>query len=321
MIPIHDTTHPSKTFPIVNTGLIVINVFFFLIQLTRPDQGVFIYVYGLVPARYTQPDIAVYFPLFNQILSFFSFMFLHGGFMHIIGNMWFLHIFGDNVEAHLGPFRYLAFYLLCGIISGAAHIMLNLDSTLPTIGASGAIAGVMGGYFLLFPKARVLTLIPIIIIPYFIELPAYFFLAVWFLIQFFNAAGSHDVSGVAWWAHVGGFVAGMIGVKAMDLLPHSGMQKKLAPLTAKKHTRHLQAIHATGNPGDPNLYGTLSITPYESQMGSQKLVNIPWGFHNRLFKVKIPPGTGEGTLLRLSGMGRTVPGRDRGDLLLKVMVA
>ncbi len=321
MIPIHDTTHPSKTFPIVNTGLIVINVFFFLIQLTRQDPGVFIYIYGLVPARYTQPDIAAYFPFFNQVLSFVSFMFLHGGFMHIIGNMWFLYIFGDNVEAHLGHFRYLAFYLLCGVVSGIAHILLNMESTLPTIGASGAIAGVMGGYFLLFPRARVLTLIPIIIIPYFIELPAYFFLAVWFLIQFFNAAGSHDVSGVAWWAHVGGFVAGMIGVKGLDLLPHSGMQKKLATLTEKKHTRHLQAIHTTGNRDDANLYGTLYITPYESQMGAQKLVNIPWGFHNRMFKVKIPPETGEGRLLRLSGMGRVVSGGARGDLLLKVKVA
>jgi membrane associated rhomboid family serine protease len=125
--------------------------------------------------------------------------------------MWMLYIFGDNVEDHLGPFRYVAFYFLCGIFSGAFHLFTNIHSNVPVIGASGAIAGVMGAYLLLYPGARILTLIPIFIFPLFIEIPAYFFLGFWFLLQFLNAAGSiHGASEIAWWAHVGGFMAGLL---------------------------------------------------------------------------------------------------------------
>ncbi len=199
MIPIRDI-NPSRNYPVVNNSLIVINVIFFLVQMAQGDEiNRFIYIYGLVPARYTVPDISSHFPAAHQILSFFSFMFLHGGFLHLLGNMWTLYIFGDNIEDRLGPFRYLIFYLLCGICSGLSHIALNIHSNVPTIGASGAIAGVMGAYFILFPNAKILTLIPIIIIPYFIEIRAFFFIGIWFIFQFISAIVSHEGSSIAWW--------------------------------------------------------------------------------------------------------------------------
>ncbi len=320
MIPIHDTL-PSKRYPLVNIGLILLNAFFFLVQLSQGraiDQ--FIYIYGLVPARYTVPEIAAYFSFGQQVFSFFSFMFLHGGFLHILGNMWFLYVFGDNVEDHLGPFRYLIFYLLCGATSGIAHLLLNAYSNVPTIGASGAIAGVMGAYFILYPNARVLTLIPIIIIPYFVEIPAFFFLALWFVLQFLNAAGSHaDISGVAWWAHVGGFVFGILILKGFDRLPGAGMTERVRPAFERKRTRHIQTIRTAGAQGDPNLYGVLQISPYEAMAGSRKLVNIPWSFHNRLYRIETPPGIQEGKQLRLKGMGKAISPQERGDLMLKVV--
>ena len=140
-----------------------------------------------MPARYTIPHISDYFTHGQQLFSFFSYMFLHGGFWHLLGNMWTLYIFGDNVEDHLGSVRYLAFYLLCGIASAVSHFMLNAASNVPTIGASGAIAGVMGAYFILHPGARILTLVPIVFIPLFFEIPAFIFLGIWFLIQFISA--------------------------------------------------------------------------------------------------------------------------------------
>lgn len=138
--------------------------------------------------------------------------------MHLIGNMWMLLIFGDNVEDRLGHWRYLFFYLLLGLISGFIHLLSNPTSTMPTVGASGAIAGIMGGYFLLFPRARVLTLVPIIIFIQFIEIPAFIFLGLWFLMQFLMGtsgllSGSLESSGIAWWAHIGGFIAGLFLIR------------------------------------------------------------------------------------------------------------
>ncbi len=175
MFPIRDTV-PSKNYPIVTHALIAVNIICFLIQISQGrDFDHFAYIYGLVPARYTVPQIAEYFTFGQQAFAFFSFMFLHGGFMHILGNMWFLYIFGDNVEDRLGHFRYFLFYILCGLLSGLSHFFLNLHSNLPTIGASGAIAGVMGAYFILHPTSKILTLVPILIIPFFFEIPAFFF--------------------------------------------------------------------------------------------------------------------------------------------------
>ena len=321
MIPIHDTL-PSKTYPVANTGLILLNVFAFFTQLAHGRElDHFIYIYGLVPARYSIPEIAAYFDFGHQVFSFISYSFLHGGFLHILGNLWFLHIFGDNVEEHLGPFRYLVFYLLCAVTSGATHVLLNVHSNVPTIGASGAVAGVMGAYFLLYPGARILTLIPIIIIPYFVELPAFFFLAIWFFFQFLNATGGQaDVSGVAWWAHIGGFLFGMVLLKGVEILPATGVRQRLAPMTRKRTTHRLQLIQPTGPPDDPNLYGTLRITPHEAVRGSRKVVNIPWGFQNRLYRVNVPAGMASGKVLRLKGMGKITPAGDRGDLLLTIEI-
>jgi membrane associated rhomboid family serine protease len=145
---------------------------------------------------------------------FITSMFLHGGWLHIISNMWTLYIFGDNVEDRMGTMRFVMFYFLCGLAAGIVHILTNLSSTIPTVGASGAIAGVLGAYFLLFPTARVITLIPIFIFPLFVEIPAITYLIIWFISQLFSGVLSlglpDDVGGIAWWAHVGGFVAGMM---------------------------------------------------------------------------------------------------------------
>jgi membrane associated rhomboid family serine protease len=321
MIPIRDT-HPPKNRPVVNNLLIAANILVFLIQLSQgPDGNLFIYVYGLVPARYSVPQISEYFSFWQQAFSFLSFMFLHGGFMHLIGNMWFLYIFGDNVEDRLGPVRYLVFYLLCGLSSGVSHLLLNLGSNVPTIGASGAIAGVMGAYFLLHPSARILTLIPIIIIPWFVEIPAFVFLGVWFLFQFLNAAGSSGVAGgVAWWAHIGGFVFGMIFLKIFEKVPATGIRQKIQPITERKTTHRLQVIHPSGPGDDSNLYGILRITRHEAASGARKVVNIPWGFYKRLFQVTVPAGVRAGTQLRLEGLGKVLPDGRRGNLFLKVVI-
>ncbi|MBW2368329.1 MAG: rhomboid family intramembrane serine protease [Deltaproteobacteria bacterium] len=321
MIPIRDTV-PSKTYPVVNTALIGINVLVFLFQMTQGrNLPRFNFIYGLVPARYTAPHIAEYFSMGQQVLSLLSFMFLHGGFWHLLGNMWSLYIFGDNVEDRLGPIRYLVFYLLCGLTSGLAHMMFNPSSKIPTIGASGAIAGVMGAYILLYPRSRILTLIPILFIPWFIEIPAFFFLGIWFLIQFVNAAGSTGaMSGIAWWAHVGGFLCGMIFLKFFKIIPEAGVSDRLRKMTAKKKSEKLQVIRPTAAMDDLNQYGTIRLSPHEVLTGTQKLVNVPWGYQKRLIRVTVPPGMKEGGVLRLKGLGKIMPDGNRGDLMLKVVV-
>jgi hypothetical protein len=247
-------------------------------------------------------------------------MFLHGGFWHLLGNMWSLYIFGDNVEDRLGPLRYLVFYLLCGWLSGLTHFVFNMDSRIPTIGASGAIAGVMGAYLILYPSSKILTLIPIFFIPYFIEIPAFFFLGIWFLLQFLSAAVSRgDLGGIAWHAHVGGFVFGMVLLKLFDRVPQTGLTHKVRAATSKQKTPRLQVIRTFGTSEDPHLYGSISITPREAALGTRKLVNIPWGFHSRIFRVVIPPRIKEGATLRLAGLGK-VSDLHRGDLHLKVLI-
>ena len=243
MIPIRDTT-PSKSVPVANLTIIGINVVFFLVQLAHgQSQDHFVYLYGLVPAKFTVPQVSAYFSLGQQILSLFTFMFLHGGFIHLIGNMWSLYIFGDNVEDRLGSARYIIFYLLCGLASGMSHLMLNAHSNIPTIGASGAIAGVMGAYFILYPRSRILTLIPIIFIPWFVEIPAFFFLGIWFVLQFLNAAGSSGhAGGIAWWAHIGGFVFGILFLKLFDRIPATGVTDRLRHATEKKRSHRLQVV-------------------------------------------------------------------------------
>jgi membrane associated rhomboid family serine protease len=321
MIPIRDTIQ-SKNYPVVNTVIIAANVLFYLVQLAQGERlNQFIFTYGLVPARYSIPEIASYFSFGQQVVSFLSFMFLHGGFWHLLGNMWSLYIFGDNVEDRLGSIRYLLFYILCGLASGLFHLFINWHSKIPTIGASGAIAGIMGAYFLLYPKSKILTLIPIFFIPYFLELPAFFFIGIWFILQFISAAGSSsELGGVAWWAHIGGFLFGIIFLKMFLKIPQSGITEKLRQKTERQKTRRLQVIRTVGSADDPNLYGSVEVTPQEARSGTHKLVNIPWGYQKRIFKVTVPPGVRDGVSLRLEGMGRQIDAKSRGDLYLKVVI-
>jgi len=321
MIPLRDTTQ-SRNYPVVNTLLIAMNVLLFFVQMMQgPRQDEFIFIYGLVPARYSVPEIGAYFTSFQQVLALISFMFLHGGFWHLLGNMWSLYIFGDNVEDRLGPFRYLLFYLLSGWASGLFHLFLNWQSPVPTIGASGAIAGVMGAYLILFPRSRILTLIPILFIPYFIEIPAFFFLGIWFLLQFLGAAGSGaQGGGIAWWAHVGGFVAGIILVKVLERVPQTGVTGRMREATQKTGTPRLQVTNAFDSPEDPHLYGTIAVAPREALLGTRKLISVKWGFRSRVLRVSVPPGVVEGIVLRLAGLGKLMPNGEKGDLLLRVII-
>lgn len=214
MFPLRDTVR-SRTTPIINYLIIAANLLIFAAGISlgssRYDQVVT--TLGLVPAR------VLAHPSPGQLATFFTSIFLHGGWFHVLSNMWALFIFGDNVEDRLGHLRYLLFYLLGGLVAAIAYLLVERTSTVPVVGASGAIAAVMGGYLLLYPRARVLTLIPIFIFPWFVEIPAIVFIGVWFLTQVASglfSLTSTDVSasgGVAWWAHVGGFLFGLLLVK------------------------------------------------------------------------------------------------------------
>jgi len=208
MIPLRDT-QPSYTFPFVTVAIIVLNVLAFLYEfsLDAYELNFFIAHYGVIPTRFEWMDVL-------------TSIFLHGGWLHLIGNMWFLWIYGDNVEDILGHAQYLVFYLLCGLAATMVHIVFNIDSRVPTIGASGAIAGVMGAYVVKFPHSRITTLVPVFVFLTTMEIPAYFILLYWFVIQFFSGVGSVGHShlsqgGVAWFAHVGGFLAGVALILVM----------------------------------------------------------------------------------------------------------
>lgn len=215
MIPLRDA-NPSRGTPVANYAIIALCVLMFLYELLL-GKGLerFLFEFGLIPARITLPEMAYHFTFNERFIPLLSSMFLHGGWLHLIGNMWTLYIFGDNVESELGHVRYGIFYVVSGLIAAVIHVVTNFDSKIPTIGASGAVAGVMGAYFLLYPRARILTLVPIFFFVTFLELPAYVFLGFWFILQFFSGtfsllAGSSNVGGIAWWAHVGGFVGGLV---------------------------------------------------------------------------------------------------------------
>jgi rhomboid family protein len=205
MIPLRDVI-PSRTTPYITVTIISLNALAWFYELSLPHEGLndFLTIYGVVPAYFSAPTL---------ITS----MFLHGSWWHVIGNMWYLWIFGDNVEDRVGHGRFIVFYLLCGIAAALGQIAADPTSQLPTIGASGAIAGVMGAYFVLYPHSRVLTLIPWIFLQV-VEMPALVLLGFWFLMQLFSAgtvavtSASHGSGGVAFAAHVAGFVAGVGGV-------------------------------------------------------------------------------------------------------------
>jgi membrane associated rhomboid family serine protease len=216
LIPLRDTI-PHRHAPVMTWALIGINVAVFLYELSLPPEDLerFIYLFGIVPARYSHPEWAHWMGLrVDDYWPFLTCMFLHGGWLHIIGNMWSLWIFGDNVEDVMGAWRFLIFYLLTGLAAGLTHYFLNIHSVVPTVGASGAIAGVLGAYFVLFPRSQILVVVPIFFFPFFFQLPAVTYLLFWFLSQILGGAvaglSSSQVSGIAFWAHVGGFVAGIV---------------------------------------------------------------------------------------------------------------
>jgi rhomboid family protein len=205
MIPLRDII-PSRTTPIVTICLIALNIVVFLYELTLGRAvDAFTLYYGLIPAAFSWMNV-------------FTSMFLHGSFLHIAGNMLYLWIFGDNVEDRMGHGRFLVFYLLCGVAAALAQTITTPDSVVPMVGASGAIAGVMGAYFVLYPRSRIVTLVPLFFFFQVIEVPAIAFLGIWFLMQFVSGVGTvgstigRSTGGIAFWAHVAGFVAGITGV-------------------------------------------------------------------------------------------------------------
>lgn len=213
MIPLHDTI-PSRSWPLVTLFLIVVNAlaFFYEIRL-GPALEQFLFNYGFIPARYLYVVQVDPWNLPARFGPMFSSMFLHGGWLHLISNMWILWIFGDNVEDRLGRGRFLLYYLVCGVAAAYFHYLTGPLSRIPVVGASGAIAGVMGGYFVLFPRARVVALVPIFFFLHILTVPAVIFLAFWFFMQLFNgmvASAASFGGGVAWWAHVSGFLAGAL---------------------------------------------------------------------------------------------------------------
>ena len=214
MIPIRDTIR-SKTFPIINWLIIGANALVFLFELSLSPQSLeqFISAFGIIPEQLNilQPWVMVANPL--PLVTLLTHMFLHGGWVHFLSNMWILYIFGDNVEARLGHFRYIIFYILGGVIAGLTQVLIAPNSSIPSIGASGAIAAVLGAYLVLFPHARVVSLVPIFFFFWFVDIPAIFYLGFWFISQLFSGIMSLPtagaVGGVAWWAHIGGFIYGV----------------------------------------------------------------------------------------------------------------
>ncbi len=225
MIPLRDNI-PARTIPFVNYALIAACVAAFLLQLSvAAGGGSLAEQLGMIPKRVFDPSAPIRMlgprgywvqappALVPDWLTLLTCTFLHGGWLHILGNMWFLWIFGDNVEDRMGHLGYLIFYLAAGVAASLTHLFTNAESPVPTVGASGAIAGVMGAYMLLYPHAKVLTLIPLFIIIEILVLPAPLFLGIWFLLQFFQGVasiGDVQVGGVAWWAHIGGFALGFL---------------------------------------------------------------------------------------------------------------
>ena len=211
MIPIRDTI-PCYSLPLVTWVLMGINIIVFVVMHIMPENVMhsFVYQYGMVAARYTHPEWAIH-NLFPQdyYLSFFTSMFLHGGWIHIIINMMFLWIFADNIEDRMGRGRFIIFYLLCGLIATYIQFYSNPDAVAPVVGASGAIAGVLGAYFFLYPFARIVIWVPLFFLPIFFEMPAIAFLGFWVIIQLQQATTSVSAD-VAWWGHLGGFIAGVI---------------------------------------------------------------------------------------------------------------
>lgn len=214
MFPLKDLT-PRRSLPIVTLLLIGVNIAVFVYQLSLPPKlgEAFLQTYALIPSKISLALAGRHYTLEQALLPLFTCMFLHGGFLHILGNMWFLWIFGANVEDRLGPVPYLLFYLVCGVGSNISQLLFSWGSHVPSLGASGAISGVLGAYILFFPGSRILTLIPLFIIFFTVRIPAVIFIGLWFVAQFLSGIGSLGAvnsGGIAWWAHIGGFLTGLV---------------------------------------------------------------------------------------------------------------
>jgi membrane associated rhomboid family serine protease len=217
VIPLRDTIR-SYSFPVVVWILIALNVLVFLFETSLSQRSLMelTRLFGVVPARLSLDNLAVWLDQPLIPLTLVTSQFLHGGWLHLISNMWTLFIFGDNVEDRMGSIRFLVFYLLSGIVANLMQAVVFPGSTIPAVGASGAIAGVLGAYLLLYPRSRVITLIPIIVIPWFIEISAFVYLGFWFISQLYSGVfsiGGGQMGGIAWWAHIGGFLFGLLTVR------------------------------------------------------------------------------------------------------------
>jgi membrane associated rhomboid family serine protease len=214
MIPLKDL-NPHRSFPIMTLLLILANVMIFVYQITLPPSAsdAFVKTWALTPSHIKLALQGHHYTLLQAFLPLFTCMFLHAGFGHILGNMWFLWIFGNSVEDQFGPLGYLLFYVVCGLGSGITQVAFSWGSRVPSLGASGAISGVLGAYIVFCPRAKILTLIPLLIIFFTARIPAAIFIGIWFLMNFLSGVSSLGVlstGGVAWWAHVGGFLLGVV---------------------------------------------------------------------------------------------------------------
>jgi membrane associated rhomboid family serine protease len=216
MIPIRDNI-PSKTIPYVSWSIMAICIIIFLSMKVMPQelQHHILYHYGMVPIRYSNPEWSASFDLLpDRYLSFLTNLFLHGGWLHIIINMWFIWIFGKSIEDRMGHIKFLFFYLICGVLATFVQWYYDPELAIPVVGASGAIAGVLGAYFFIYPFARIVIWFPLFLLPIFFELPAIAFLGFWVIIQFQKATSvmlfENVTADVAWWAHLGGFAVGGI---------------------------------------------------------------------------------------------------------------
>jgi membrane associated rhomboid family serine protease len=216
MIPLRDNI-ARIGIPLITWILIIVNGMIFVFEISIPKDMLeeIFYFFGLTPARYSSPQWALIHGLSpKDYLPFLTNMFLHVGWLHIIGNMWFLYIFGRSVEDRMGPVRFLIFYLLSGMVANGIFFIINPRSTIPELGASGAIAGVMGAYIVMFPNAKIITMILILFFPFFFELSAFIYIGFWFILQLFSGtlsfASPATGGGIAWWAHIGGFITGIV---------------------------------------------------------------------------------------------------------------
>lgn len=231
MIP-YRTTAPAALVPVVTLLLIVVNAGILLLVESMPEEGALriAYIYGLVPAFLSDPALAVRSGIEPMgVTTLLTNTFMHGGILHLVLNMWTLWLFGAPIEGRLGSIRFFFFYLACGVGGSAGHLLFNLDSTVPAVGASGAVAGILGGFMVLYPSSRVALMLPILFIPFFFQVPAVLFAVIWFVIQLTQGwtdflRGGLQGGGIAWWAHIAGFLAGVALIRPFD--PWGGPRRR-----------------------------------------------------------------------------------------------